>query len=120
MFWEMEFSESKIKKFITFSQKNSFLIFPEMELCGSNIKKSLIFLMFWKTKTQRKVIFQETENLKSFLKYKLFNFSAQAQKKKQLHPFYSKNISHTLIFSEKKAVLIFQEMEAPKKFPMFF
>ena len=32
MFWEMELCDSKIEKFLTFSQKKAFLIFWEMEL----------------------------------------------------------------------------------------
>ena len=33
MFQEMELFDSKIKKILTFSQKKAFLIFPEMEPC---------------------------------------------------------------------------------------
>ena len=33
IFQEMELFDSKIKKFLIFSQKKAFLIFPEMEPC---------------------------------------------------------------------------------------
>ena len=33
IFQEMELSDSKIKKYLIFSQKKAFLIFPEMEPC---------------------------------------------------------------------------------------
>ena len=48
--------------------QRKFLIFRNMELANSNIKKLLIFsqkkafLIFWETKTPKKIlIFQETE-----------------------------------------------------------
>ena len=39
MFQEMELSSPKIKKFVIFSQKKAFLIFPEMESCSKKKKK---------------------------------------------------------------------------------
>ena len=39
----MELSCSKIKDFLVFSQKKNFLIFREIELSSSKLKKLLIF-----------------------------------------------------------------------------
>ena len=51
IFREMEFSNSKIKEFLIFSQKKAFLIFPEMEPCTfwpepSNIFPKIISYIF--------------------------------------------------------------------------
>ena len=40
MFQEMELSSPKIKKFVIFSQKKTFLIFPEMESCSKKKEKN--------------------------------------------------------------------------------
>ena len=90
----------KLKKIL--SQKE-FLIFPEIGLPSSNIKKILIFfqlfmyflkrkfflsfLIFQETKTSKKIfIFQETEALKSFLYFRKYNFLSPSPKNKTIHP----------------------------------
>ena len=64
-----------------------------MEFSGSNVKKILIF--------------QETETLKRFLTFREMKI-------------FSSNIKAFLIFSQKKAVLILQETETPKKILTFY
>ena len=79
-----------------YSEK-TFLIFPEMELSGSNIKKFLIFsqkkafLIFLKKKTPKKsLIFREKEL--SYISGSNFPSSKNLkQKTKKEHPYISRN-----------------------------
>ena len=87
------------------------------------------FLTFGKQKPRKKfLIFQETETLKSSLYFGEYNFSAQARKIKKKPPqenflyswkmeLCSSNIKKFRTFSQEEAVLIFQEMDTPKKIP---
>ena len=100
----MELSSSNIKKMLIFSQKNVFLIFPEMEPCifqpqAMKIKKS----------TCRKfLIFQETKTPQNFLCFRKQNFLI-FQEKEALKTSY---ISGNNFQSSKSIIfLMFQEME---------
>ena len=82
-----------------------------MKLCSSNIKKFLIF-------SQKKIFLY-------IRKEHLAHFTPSSHNEK-IHP---KKISYTsrnrdpenfVIFSQKKAVLIFQKTENPKKFFIFW
>ena len=66
-FPEMELSNSKIKKVLIFSQKKSFLIFPEMEPCTFQLKLEKIknslrenFLNFRKGKPRKNIFLKES------------------------------------------------------------
>ena len=81
-----------------------------MELSCSNIKNILYFLVYQETEILEKIVFQEMKTLKSFLYFGKWNFSAQARQIKLS----SSNIETFLIFSQKKAFLIFQKTETLK------
>ena len=49
----------------------------------------------------------------------LFSPSSKNKKDSPQENFLYSNIKKFLVFSQKKVVLVFQEMEAPKKFPIF-
>ena len=96
-----------------------------MELSSPNIKKFLIFSYISGNRNPVKFfIFREIETLKSFLYFGKWNFLAQARKMKKMHPppqkkilifqeieFSDSKIKKFLILSQKKAFLIFPEME---------
>ena len=81
IFQEMELSSSKIKKFVIFSQKTAFLVFLEMEQAPKNKKKFA---------PSKFLLFQEMETPKKFI-----------------------------IFFRRNAFLIFLERETLKKFILF-
>ena len=101
IFPEMELSNSKIKKFLIFSQKKSFLIFPEMEPCTFQLKLEKI-----KKSTPRKFLkFQEREIPKKFLfQRKLFLYFRKRKPRKIIF------ISGNGIFLCFRKLFIFQEV----------
>ena len=95
IFWEMELSCSNINKFLIFQEngnpKKNSLYFREMELFSSNIRKFL------------KVLSEESFSYISGNGTFLYFRKWKPRKK-------------SFIFYQKKAFLIFQEMETPQKF----
>ena len=86
----MELSDSKIEKFLIFSQKKASLIILEMEFCTFQPKIENI----------------HTEKVS----YLLYSGKIELT---------NSNIKKFLIFSRKKAFLIFRETKTPKKFLTF-
>ena len=86
----MEISDPKIKKFLIFSQKKAFLIFPEAEPCtfqaqARKVKENLLpkkFLTFWAMELS-------SSNIKNFLlffeKKPFLYFGTQKPRKNTLH-----------------------------------
>ena len=122
MFQEMELSSPKIKKFVIFSQKKAFLIFPEIERCSKKKKKSTLrkLLIFSQKKTF--VIFRKTET-PYILGNETFYVSGNRNPKNLLIFQKSGNPKNLLIFQEVtfrarkmetpslNKIVIFQEME---------
>ena len=115
-FRKWNFLTLRLTNFLYFLKKKAFLIFPEMKPCTFRPQPSKFFL---KKQFRKNFLYFGKQSLKNFSYFRKWNFLTFSQKRAFLILQEMETPKKFLIFSKKKASLIFRKLETPKKFFKF-